>query len=282
MKNLFSILLAITLITGLLLGCKKKGDPPVLPPVETMLIDYSDFVIPQKSSVIEGKIKGISAVENSNFEKAATVVGLWNLIIATKIAVPVAAFQHAFANQPVYLDNKKWEWKYSVDAIGATYTARLTGQIRDADVKWEMYIAKEGVDAFTEFLWFEGTSALDGKSGQWILNHSHLLNVPLLQIDWTLNNTSVGSVRYTYIMELNENGDPETFKGSYIEYGLTTNTLNAYYNVHVNITGIQNDFKEVLIEWSTENHNGRIKSSYFFQDELWHCWDGNGNDVDCI
>ena len=280
MKNLFSILFAITLVAVLSGGCKKKAEPPVLPPAQTMLIDFSDFVT-KKSAPVESNIKGVNAVENSNWEIASSVAGLWNLILATRIAVPVAAFQKATDNQPVYLDNKKWEWKYSVNAIGATYKARLTGQIRETDIKWEMYIAKEGVGAYEEFLWFEGTMAPDGKSGQWILNHSQALQVPMLQIDWVLNGTSIGSVKYTYIMELTENGDPETFKDSYIEYGLTTNILNAYYNVHINITGIQNDFKEVLIEWSTENHNGHIKSSYFFQDELWHCWAGNGNNVDC-
>jgi hypothetical protein len=278
MKNLFSILIAITLVGGLFWGCKKKGDPPVLPPSETMLIDFSEFVIPSKSSIIESNVR---SVENSNWDLASSVAGLWNIILAAKLAVPVAAFQHAVDNQPVYLDNKKWEWSYSVSAIGSTYKARLTGQIRDTDIKWEMYIAKEGVGAFTEFLWFEGTTEPDGKSGQWILNHSQILKVPMLQIDWTLNGTSVGSIKYTYIMELNESGDPETFKGSYIEYGLTTNTLNAYYTVHLNITGIENDFEDVFIEWSTSAHNGRIKSGYFFQDELWHCWDGSGNNVDC-
>ena len=55
---------------------------------------------------------------------------------------------------------------------GSTYTARLTGQIRTSDVAWKMYITKEGTGGFPEFVWFEGTSKLDGTGGQWILNQS--------------------------------------------------------------------------------------------------------------
>ena len=65
---------------------------------------------------------------------------------------------------PGYLDNKTWEWSYDFNIIGATYKARLTGQIRTTDVKWEMNISKNGIGAFDEILWYEGISKLDGTS----------------------------------------------------------------------------------------------------------------------
>jgi hypothetical protein len=282
MKKLFSFSLLITLIAGLFWGCEeKKPDPPVLPPAESMIIDFSNFITTKKSAFTEGEVKGISAVDNSNWALASTIAGFWNLILAVNIAVPVAAFHVAVENQPVYLENKKWEWKYSVNVVGAAYKARMTGQIRDTDIKWEMYVAKEGVGAYAEFLWFEGTTKLDGKSGQWILNHSQQFQEPMLQIDWTLNGSDVGSVKYTYIRDLKDNRTTEPFKNSYIEYGLTTNTLNAFYNVHFFESTILNAFVDASIEWSTTNHNGRIKAFYFFQDNNWHCWDGNGNNVTC-
>lgn len=281
MKKILSISLIIVLVTGLFWGCEKNENPPSLPPVETMTIDFSNFTAGKKSATIDFQTRGIASVSNNNWLLAATTAGFWNIILTVNLAIPVAAFKKAIDNTPVYIDNKKWEWKYSVNAIGATYNARLTGQIQINDIKWEMYVSRDGVGAFAEFLWFNGTSAFDGKSGQWILNHSQQFPESMLQIDWILNGTNIGGIKYTYIRELKDNRTTDLFKTSYIEYGLTTNTLNAFYNIHYNISNTINDFKDVYIEWSTINYNGHIKAVHYFQDNLWHCWDGNGTDVTC-
>jgi hypothetical protein len=272
MKKILSVTLIFVLIAGLFWGCGKKATPPSLPPVETMSIDFSEFI---------GVKKSVKAVENGNWTNAATVAGIWNLVIAANIALPVASFNLAISNTPVLQDNKMWEWNYSVNAVGVVYKARLTGQIGSDSIRWKMYISREGVGAFAEFMWFKGSSAPDGKSGQWILNHSQAFPQPMLQIDWTLNGSNIGSIKYTYIREKKNDGSADPFKTSFIEYGLTNNVLNAYYNVSLNISGTPNDFKTVNIEWSTTAHNGHIKAPYYFIDSLWHCWDGNGNDITC-
>jgi hypothetical protein len=282
MNKLFAILLIIILVTGLFPGCEKKKDnPPVLPPVETMKIDFSNFIAPAKSGKIENEIKGVTAAEKTNWTLAATVAGVWNTILAVNLVVPVASFAVAVNKTPVYLDNKKWEWKYDFNVIGATYKARLTGQIRTTDVKWEMYISREGIGAFDELLWYEGTSNLDGKSGQWVLNNSQAFPEPMLQIDWEVEGSSIGNIKYTYIRELKDNRSADPFKNSFIEYGLTTSALNAFYNVHQN-TGTPDVFNDVFIEWSTAGYNGHVKAHYYFQNDAWHCWNENGDNVDCI
>jgi hypothetical protein len=144
-----------------------------------------------------------------------------------------------------------------------------------------MYISKDGVGSFAELLWFNGTSTPDGKSGQWILNYSQQFPEPMLQIDWILNGTNISSIKYTYIRDLKDNRTPDLFKTSFIEYGFTASTLNAFYNIHYNNSSTVIDFKDVKIEWSTTNHNGHIKAVHYFQDSNWHCWDANGTDVTC-
>jgi hypothetical protein len=278
MKRIFVLLFLAFIVSVFFPGCEKKGDPPALPSIETMKIDFSNFALDSKSAVNEIYSKG---VENSNWSFAATVAGLWNTILIYNIAVPVAAFNLAVEHKPVYLSDKKWEWRYSVNAVSSTYNARLTGQIRDNDVKWEMYIEKEGVGGFGEFLWFEGSSDLDGKSGQWILNYSSQFPEPMLRIDWTWDGEKIGSIKYTYIRELNDDRNDEPFKDSFIEYGLTSNTLDAYYDVHFYESIVLNTFVDVNIEWSTTAYNGRVKAFYHYQDNEWHCWDSNGNDAEC-
>jgi len=274
MKKVFAALLILVFVP-FFQSCERKGNPPVLPPYETMLIDFTNFNTGTKSFQQPDLPKSSTAAPNFNWSVAATIAGVWNTLIAVNLAIPVAAFKEALTKKPSYLDNKKWQWKYSVNVLSATYTARLTGQISSTGVKWEMYISREGAGGFAEFLWFEGTSASDGKSGQWIFYQSREEQVPVLRIDWQIKNNEVASIKYTYI----KTGSP--MKDSYIEYGLTTGDLNAFYNVHYYESTSMMKFVDVEIQWSTTGHHGKIKAPDFFGDNLWHCWDSNYNDTVC-
>ena len=111
-----------------------------------------------------------------------------------------------------------------------------------------MYLAVDGIGGFPEFLWFYGTSDLDGHGGQWTLNHSY---------------------------EFQEKGN-----GNYVEAGKLIGDLDAFYNIHI-YNNDQQDFIDVNIEWSTTEYNGRVKCPEFFQTSEWNCWDGYGYDVVC-
>jgi hypothetical protein len=279
MKKIKLISLIITLIAGLLGGCEKKDNPPALPPAATMSIDFSSFAIATKSAISEGVIKSITASDKTNWTLAATTAGVWNAILTVNLVVPVTSFKLAVGNTPVLLDNK-WVWSYNFNIVGATYKARLTGQIISGDVKWEMYISREGVGAFPELLWFSGTSKIDGTSGQWILNYNQQFPEPFLQIDWELSGSDIGTIKYTYIRDKKDDRSVDPFKNSYIQYGLTANPLNAFYNIHQN-TGVVNVFNDIFIEWSTTKYNGHIKALNYFQDNLWHCWNETGDNTIC-
>jgi hypothetical protein len=269
MKKLLSLTLILILSAGIFTRCKKDpGDPPGLPPQESLTIDFSNFATQKKSGDLVFDQKG---TENSNWEFAATVAGVWKLLITTTLAIPITSFKLAVDQDPVYLDDKTWQWSYSVSVADATYKARLTGQISTSDILWKMYIAKEGTGGFPEFIWLEGTSKLDGTGGQWILNQSSDSKLAMLQIDWTKTGTSIGSVKYTYMKN-------DSFKTSYIEYGLTTSTLNAYYTIHY-YNGVK--FSDLNVEWNTTTYNGRVKCLDYLGDDEWYCWDANKINIIC-
>ena len=282
MKKITSISLAIVLMAGLFLGCKKSDDQvaPILPPAGSMTIDFSNFTGTQKSANIESQVNSVAAGDKSNINVAVMIASKWNTILGVTLVVPVSSFKLAVNSTPTFLGENKWEWKYDFDVVGAIYKARLTGLVGSSDVKWEMNISREGINAFSEVKWFEGSSNLDGKSGQWTLNHSSEFLEPMMQIDWEAAGTGMGKIKYTYIREIKD-GVADMFKTSTIEYGLTTtNPLNAYYNVHQN-TGKENSFNDVNIEWNTTTYNGHIKSNNVFFNDLWHCWNATGDNVDC-
>jgi hypothetical protein len=199
---------------------------------------------------------------------------LWKSIIYTTLAVPVYSFQLAVDQKAVYLDDKTWQWSCNATVLSVTYSARLTGQITETNVVWKMYITKEGTGGYSDFLWFEGTSKPDGSQGQWKLYESQQNPVQVLQIDWSVTGNKIGMVKYTYTKSGAE------FKDSYIEYGLTTNTLNAYYTIHYYNSSYQ-QFFDMNVEWSTSLHNGRVKCPGRFATNDWYCWDGNYLNITC-
>jgi len=276
MKNIFTVLLMVIFFGTPFSSCKKdKGDPPVLPPKESMEIDFSNFVAGNKSADISLP-KGDPDV---NWNLVSGIADFWNKVIFTTLAVPVLSFRLAVDETPEYLDNKTWQWTYNTSYLTISYKARLTGQIRSSDVLWQMYISRTGVGGFSEFLWFHGTSKLDGTGGQWILNYSPTDQVPVLQIDWTRTGTTMGNITYTYVKEKLPGGEvANPFNSSFITYGRTTGILDAFYSIHF---FYKTAFVDFNVEWNTTSKNGRVKSPEFFGNDQWHCWDIHYVDVNC-
>jgi hypothetical protein len=276
MKKIIILLLVITVILPAFYSCddEESEKAPLLPPVESMNIDFSHFSGDSKS---DAELK-----TTTNFGWAALTVYFWNVTVGSIIAVPVAAFNTVFylSGNPEYLGNSKWQWSYTVNGFAGAYTARLTGEVRSDNVKWEMYITKTGIGAYPEFKWFEGTSSLDRNTGQWTLYHSYQYQEEVLVVDWLRINGEFSQITYTYVRDLNDNRVTDNYDGSYIRYGVQDGDYNAYYRVHAYAPSITN-FADTYIEWSTTQYFGHIKAYHIYQDNNWHCWDNIGNDVDC-
>lgn len=276
-RNIFASLMFISLLFSTLTSCEDKkdeGTPPELPPYESMAIDFSNFTDNTKATSLVNT--------NVNFGAAGLTVFVWNLTLGVTLAVPVASFYESFKHVAVFIGDATWQWTYDVKVLGATYTARMTGQIRTDNVKWNMYVSRSGINAFEEFKWFEGTSDTDGNAGQWILYHSYELQEAVIQIDWKKTGNEIGDIKYTYIRS-SDNGDAKQLSnGSYIQYGLQDDAFDAFYSVHSATRDLETDgFKDVNIEWSTDNYYGRIKAFHYFQDTDWHCWNNEGVDIIC-
>jgi len=235
----------------------------VLPPSESMVIDFSNFSANKKSA-------GLKGTETSAWEFAATVSGVWNSLISLNLEIPITSFRYAKDYEPVYLGDSTWQWNYTFSVNSLSYTARLIGKTRPNDVYWEMYITQEGTGGFADFLWFKGTSGPDGLEGQWIFNQSPASPVEMFRNEWTKTEDLISSVKYTYIID-------DTSLNSYILYGLTTGSPNAGYSIHFT-NGLYSDAD---IEWNTTDLTGRLKCADYLHDINWHCWDSNRINIVC-
>jgi hypothetical protein len=286
MKKLMSSLLALAILNLMFVSCEQqeKDNPPELPPYESMFTDFSQFKVNEANkSVPVTDLKSTEEGTMINYGFSALEVGFFNIVLGVTLVIPVASFAAAFNHKPVFLGDATWQWSYDVSGFAKTYKARLVGQVRSDDILWEMYLAVEGIGGHPEFLWFHGTSDLDGHGGQWILNHSYEFQEPVLQIDWKSDGVEVGEIKYTYVRALNNNREVEKGNGNYVEVGKLAGDLDAYYNIHI-YNSNYDDFIDVNIEWSTTEYNGHVMCPEFFndmEDPQWHCWDSYGYDVVC-
>ena len=286
MKNLV-FFLAVLIVLPVFQGCETddKETPPDIPPVETMVMNLDIFNSEEDATALnlQDYIRSTEVSEETlttkNFGYAALTVVFWQLILAGNLAIPVASFGATVNQEAEFIGDATWQWQYNFQSEGV-YTARLTGEVRSEEIKWEMYISKEGVGAFDEVKWYEGTSALSGNSGEWILYQNPTDPVELLQIEWQKTGDEVGSIKYKYIKEENSLGEDDPVYGSYIRYGLVDAEYDAFYQVHI-YNANTTEFQDTDIEVNTTDSNGRIIAERIYSDDKWHCWNSEGQDVDC-
>ncbi len=261
----FAVVLMATLLFPLT-SCDKEPveDRPQLPPVESIMMDFSDFDEEPAGS------KG-SASTYQNFTRAYLTVGFWNLSVSVVSAIPVAAYAHALQQEADFMGDNTWEWSYDFTLNNVSYAAILTAhRISNEEFTVDMSIA---YSAFPEqsVKWFDGVVRYDHTQADWTFYKDG--SVPVLEIAWNKNfETEAADLTYTYT-EADQN---ET--GSYVMWEYIPGAdLDAAYTVSMS-AGMTH------IQWNTLTIQGHIKEPAFFGDDAWHCWDAKDMgfvDIDC-
>ena len=246
---------------------KPDPDPPLIPPLSSVEMDLSSLTNSSAQKLSLGKTYDANSVEvGSNWTYAAGTVAFWLTVTNITFAIPTAAFAATINQDPEYLGDLRWKWTKN---FMFNHTAELYGEINGSVVNWEMYISRTG--GFQDFLWYTGESNIDGSGGTWTFNESPDIPVEYIEIEWNYSATGVGDLRYEVVKASAEN------VGSYILYEFDNNTD---YNASCTLFNSVNS-NMINIEWHRINHNGRVESSNYFGDDLWHCWDENRDNIDC-
>ncbi len=280
--------LASCLIAAMMFGCGGGGGPsgpdttPELPPAESMVIPFQDFLASGAPAPVERPPTEANevALAKENFNYAAGSIFFWNVAITVTVAVPVASFLAAFQNPIEFKGDATWESSYDFQSIGGVkHTAVLQAKLVSDGVEWKMLISKE--NSFQDFLWYSGFSNLENTEGNWLLNQGpekELPNgdpAPFLNIEWHHDSqASTADVKYTFVVP----DAPQN--GSWIFYGITN---QEPYDAFYTLFGSENS-NQVAIEWNRTNKDGHVKSQQRFGDEQFHCWDTLANglaDMDC-
>lgn len=269
------LIFSLTVAAVFMFACSEEkptgpqAEAPQIPPLSSFLMDFSDFPSEDKGSP-EGDLTGAKLLSRDNYTWAAVHVGVWNVLITAGLAVPVAAFAESFAHQPVQQSDGSWVWSYDLTVDGQQYSAALHGSIGNFGTQWQMYVTEHGV--YENFLWYSGQADLFLTEGTWTLNKHPEDPIPLLLIEWHRSiEDSTGDIRYTNI----EPGGAEN--GGYIFYGTTADTVyDAFYDIYN-----KGQDNLIEIEWNRTGKDGRIMDAVHFQDEDWHCWNEEHEDIEC-
>ena len=273
-KSSIKIILALTLSLFIFLHCEDSNDPipdaPVMPPQSAVSLDLSSLTNSGTPKISLAKVSdNSSTMVGTNWVYAAGTVGFWTSVTSISLSIPAAAFAGTINQEPEYLGDLRWKWTKTFQILLAQYTAELYGEINGSKVDWEMYISQTG--GYSDYLWFTGESNLDGSGGTWTFNKSAAEPVEYLQIEWNLHSDEIDDLRYEVIQTGAEN------EGSYIFYAFDNDEV---YN---SACTLFNSVDTILVnvEWHRINRNGRVKSPAYFEDNLWHCWDENRDNLEC-
>lgn len=259
-------MLSMSLFTACTDETENPENAPELPPQASMSAEIGNF--PQNGS---GRVDATLA--KSNFLFASVNVIYWQTIVAAGVVVPAAAFQEAF-NHPFTYDKASKEWKseYSVQAGGKTVEATLVASRTESEtIHWEMYLTVSG--QFEDYLWFSGDSRVDNTGGDWVIYAGPQASGTLFKIDWDRDGDDFLYSKYTLTNESSR-------VGSYIAYGETDEEGFSHF-YEVSITDTEGDDYDANIYFDETTKVGKVKSQAYFEDELWHCWDENLDDVSC-
>jgi hypothetical protein len=278
LKRVLAVFMMAAMVMATIPGCGDDGDggtgtqatPPELPPLWTFKVDFSDFVQGGQYGPIKGADPFDPLSSKHNWLWASTNVFVWHTMISVALLVPVLSFVEALGHEPVRQPDGTWVWDYNVGAGQTMLLVELHGRVEGEEVTWEVYLSLE--DQYEDFMWYSGQCDLEGTEGTWTLKQSPEEPEDMLLIEWERDpDTETGNVKYSNVIP----GDPEN--GAYVYYEISEGgTYDAYLDVYH-----KQDEWHTYIEWHRTNKVGRIKDSDHFGDDLWHCWDGNFDDVAC-
>lgn len=273
MRKIIVLFICVVTLVFIYSCNKNKGPVPELPPENSMMLNISDLDTNQTKSLQITKSLDTTSI---NYIHSGINVLAWNFILSVGLAVPTAAFSESFNHEPIWNeDSNDWIWSYDYQAVLATYSANLHGKVVGDSVEWKMYISRDGVSAFSDFLWYEGKSANNRTGGWWTIYENPTSGKKMLGVIWRENIDETSFIEFKNIRL----GDIEN--GGYINY---EETLDLDYN---RIYKIYNKGRDNLthIQWNSETKNGRVQDPFKFSSDTlltWHCWNQQYKDIDCL
>ncbi|HET6527452.1 MAG TPA: hypothetical protein VFG39_01745 [Balneolaceae bacterium] len=237
-------------------------NPPELPSVQTMEMDFSAF-----ESSSPQKVKSQAATDN--FNRAVVTASIMKLVVDVNLAIPRALLTAAANSDAKLVEGGKWEWSYSKNANGNTYGVRLVAERENEEtVDWEFYVTNSEA-GLKNRLFFRGSTVSAATQGTWSYYslQSNEAEVHVSEITWAVNGDNDKELKLEVVSNRYER------QGDYIEYSFDGTVKTAvYFNAGKEET--------TKIQWNAETKEGFIIAPDYNNGEK-ACWDASFQDVAC-
>lgn len=251
--NFFKILFLIVLSFG---ACKPPAKVlPVVPPLESASFDFSFFEQTHK--------------ENTNFSFVSEKVLEWKSFLEDTIKIHSAILSNAKQNDFEFQKEKTWMNSFSFNTDGNyNYSTKFFGII---DVDTVYYKSFLSYDTISDLLYIDGSAYQDNKIGQWFFNkpiieENEYKALKIFSIDWDFSHNN--HIKFI-------NNEAGSYNLNYLFYiDSVDNNYNAYLDIYNK--GQEN---HSFIQWNKIDNKGRVKDKLRFNNDEWHYWDANFQDV---
>lgn len=272
MKKSIYLIFALGLLLSLQSCMKEKNQEtlraPEIPPTSLFTIPTSSF------GIVSEKESSEIRTDKSNWIHAGLNVLVWNTVVFSNTAVPIAAFGRAFDHDSKFIGEKTWIWKYDYTTPPShgskKYDVSLSGTISDdnSEVFWTMTVIDNANNK--EFIWYEGTIDKDNTNGKFTFYKDPADPKPYMGISFTKEPSSNDlTIRFSNEVTSDLN------YGDYIEWRSNNGSeFDRAYDIFTN-----NSLLEIQANSSTDQ--GRVKHILHFNDDNWHCWDETHDNIDC-
>jgi len=244
------------------------GEPPQLPPSESLEMNFSFFT---SSDIQPNAGTALTGMDTpySNFLQASSRVLILNGAATTNLALPVAVLAGAEAVEPEINGDGDWEWNYSVSGPNQQFSVRITAEQQASEqVSWNAYVSNSTLNLDSK-LFFSGFSSSDNSFGGWTFYQLFGLNsgAALSELNWNIENISEAT----------------------LELEILSNRLNRFGNVitlekinSVKKTTYTDADESIIteIQWDTDTREGTLTTPDYNGGEQ-ACWDSNFLNTEC-
>ena len=258
--NISKSFTALFLMIFLFISCSDTKNnneiTPVIPSVQSMTIDLSDFKDNPKSNA------------GSNFNAALFRAGVAKLIIDANLIIPKVLINGAQNRNGEIVADGEYQWRYTAENGEDDFSVLLTAEVdSEDDVEWNFFVTTSATNPpLNNFLFFSGNAEYDGTEGSWTYYDAQE-NGPVSEIEWDIDND--GSVDLDFSVLSDRNGND----GAEIDYDFDGRIKTIVY-----VEGSSGD--TTTIQFNTETNVGFIISPNY-NEGIKSCWDETLSDVPC-
>ncbi len=236
---------------------KPEKIPPVLPPVESILLDLSFF-------------KEATGEESTYYNDAVEEIVFWQILINDSFSFQKDLLETVLDNELEYQAEQTWLINDELIRNNKSYDILLFCIDETDTVRSKLYFSID--TTYINLLTYDGISFNDNSQGNWIINKPDTLNtyIKFLTVNWNIYSEENKEIKFTNSLPGGDNGN----------YILSKDSTDGIYDSYINLYNKANE-NRTIIQWNSLTNKGRIQDLLKYSNEDWYCWDENFSDTEC-